>query len=257
MSENRLNVKAFFSRKFFLLIYVLCMISVTQANGLKYNRGPLEESYQNNNPSANENDLDDMDDEFTGTTYLEPANDNNSFLENNEDYDEDEDDEEDYEEEDIDLDRFSDASLLEMESTSDEEDSNEGSGGNKLLNKINPKLMNGGFLKNYLDKIGESKAIKGIHPKKAIANVKTTMKDLQQGYKKLKGKVYPRHKTYEPKSPNHSNHGGRSVDNMSGSNENRNRGKTGYGRRFLNKLNGGDGAKPSRLSRIRSSLRSV
>ncbi|XP_954347.1 uncharacterized protein TA20930 [Theileria annulata] len=213
MSAKRLNLKPTFNRKLFLLVYLLCFISLNSVNGLKQNRGPLEEVNQSVSSSENDSNLNEMDDEFTGSTYLEPANDNKSFLEKSEDY---EDEDYDYdEEEDIDLDSFSDASLLEMKNISDEEGGkNEGKGG-RTWNKINPKLMNGTVLKNYLNKISAADTAKKakLKTKKAISGVKSKFSDLHKGYKNMKGK------------------------------------------RLLNRTNGEESNKPSRFSRITSGLR--
>ncbi|BAM38884.1 conserved hypothetical protein [Theileria orientalis strain Shintoku] len=209
MSKPAYNIKNLLNSKLFILISIVLLASISQVNGLRYNRGPLEEAY----PSRHIETVDD-DDEFTGSTYIESSKENRknqSMFGNNNDDDDDEDnddDNNDEEEESEDfLDRADESTLLELSRASFLEE-----------NKGKSERVDDNKLKQYLIKIGAIDKIKRAKEtgQRAISGLKSKFKNIPEGVKKLKNKIVPP-KPYFTKSKSgqtNSDHGKRLLNTI-------------------------------------------
>lgn len=223
MSKPAYNIKNLLNSKLFILISIVLLASISQVNGLRYNRGPLEEAY----PSRHIETVDD-DDEFTGSTYIESSKGGNSDIDeslleiaenrknqsmfgnnNDDDDDEDNDDDNNDEEEESEdfLDRADESTLLELSRASFLEE-----------NKGKSERVDDNKLKQYLIKIGAIDKIKRAKEtgQRAISGLKSKFKNIPEGVKKLKNKIVPP-KPYFTKSKSgqtNSDHGKRLLNTI-------------------------------------------
>ncbi|UVC49415.1 hypothetical protein MACK_003246 [Theileria orientalis] len=256
MSKPTSNIKNLLNKKLFILISLVLLTSITHVNGLRYNRGPLEEAY----PYRAEETVDD-DDEFTGSTYIEPTNGENSDVDesllefsqrrgnsskltddtdDDEEEDEDDDDDDDEEESEDFLDRADESTLLELS-------------GESFLETSKPKSerVDDNILKQYLTKIGAIDKMKKVKEggKRAFSGLKNKVKSIPQGVKKLKNKIIPPNPyvtTLRPEKKTGSNQGRKldtinEVDGLKKSKKGNSH--IPHGRRLLNTMNDVDSKK--------------